>query len=75
MESVEIVVIIACSIIIVPLCLVLAGFCVMAFLDIYQDIKRDISRIREKNYCRECGKVIPKGQRYCTKCHMNLYWE
>lgn len=75
MELAEIFTIAVCSIIVVPLCLLLAGFCIVAFLDIYQDIKRDISKIREKNYCRECGKIISKGEKYCTKCHMDLYWE
>lgn len=56
---------------------ILVGPMVLMFsLDIFCDMMETtiprLRKLREKNYCRNCGRIIPKGEKYCINCEEEM---
>lgn len=56
------------GVIILPPMLMLGVDCFKMTLDSVDELRVSIRKFREKNYCRKCGVIIPRGEKYCRKC-------
>lgn len=55
-------------VLLVPATIMFFIICFSLCLDVYENLILRYRKLREKNYCKNCGVVIPKGEDYCFKC-------
>ena len=66
-------VVILFGLILVPPIIMICIDCFKMTLENIDELRATIRKFREKNYCRKCGVVIPRGEKYCRKCTLERW--